>query len=62
MAKQKAAYPQMPIWASGDVWGFTHVELTDETMTIRVFSMPKRGSDPAQMTEVFSHSFANRVD
>ncbi|MBL4854307.1 MAG: metallophosphoesterase [Robiginitomaculum sp.] len=63
MAKQKAAYPQMrTVWARGDVWGFTHVELTDETMTVRVFSMPEKESDPTQMTEVFSHSFANRVD
>lgn len=63
MAKQSKLYPQLKtIWAVGDVWGFSHVELADETMTIRMFSMPKRGSDPSQMTEVFSHTFINRVD
>jgi len=63
MAKQSNSYPQLnTVWAAGDVWGFTHVELADETMTIRIFSMPEKGSDPAQMTEAFRHTFVNRVD
>lgn len=63
MAKQNMMSPQLnTLWAVGDVWGFSHVELADETMTIRMFSMPEKESDPSLMTEVFRHTYVNRVD
>lgn len=41
MARQSERYPQLRnLWSRGQVWGFTHFELADESMTVRLYSTP----------------------
>jgi len=63
VAVRDDAYPQLTsFFAVGDVWGFADVALKGDAMTVRMFAMPEKELDHSKMTEVFSHTFIDRVD
>ena len=52
-------YPfRKSIFTAGHVFGFTHMELQGDEATVRMITVPMRG--PAEMQEVFTHTFRRR--
>lgn len=56
---QEVKYPQFKsLWTKGMTWGFTHVEIKDEKMTIRMLSTDNSGDGIAQLQKTVE--FKNR--
>lgn len=59
----ESTYPQFDsVWAVGDIWGFMHLALDDENITVDVYTAPTDKGDTLGVERAFTTQFKNRVD